>query len=172
MAWTIGDLYLRCHSRVVQVALALLADPDEAEDIAQEVFVEAWQRRASYDPARGSEWTWLRTIARSRSLDRLRAGHRRREIFLEARPVTAQAPEGNAEDVDVRSLLARLSARERAILKLAFLDGLTHRDIANRTGQPLGTVKTRIRSALARLAKLVEPALPIGVSPVEGSRGS
>ena len=172
MAWTIGDLYLRCYSRVVQIALALLADPDEAEDVAQEVFVEAWQRRASYDPARGSEWTWLRTIARSRSLDRLRAGRRRRELFLEVRPMPAQAPELNGEDVDVRSLLARISVRERAILKLAFLDGLTHREIADRTDQPLGTVKTRIRSALARLARLVEPALPTSVSSAEGSRGS
>jgi RNA polymerase sigma-70 factor (ECF subfamily) len=149
MPSTLRELYLKSYPGVLRIALDVLANRAEAEDLAQEVFVEAWRRREQFDPSRGSEWSWLRAIARSRALDRLRACQRRRELEAEA-PSPAPGARIEGESEDVRTLLSRLSNRERATLSLAYMDGLTHREISERTGEPLGTVKTRIRSALAR----------------------
>jgi RNA polymerase sigma-70 factor (ECF subfamily) len=163
MLSTLRELYLRCYPRVVQAALEILSDRQEAEDVAQDVFVAAWRRKTQYDATRGSEWAWLRTMTRSRALDRLRASRRRQQL---AGDVTAPPPDEqrNGDTEDVRTLLARLSVRERTVLEFAFLNGLTHREIAERTREPLGTVKTRIRAALARLGRLVNESVAPAVS--------
>ena len=132
----------------------------------QDVFWEAWRGAAAYDSARGTPEAWIITRARTRAIDRVRAVRRRGETFVA--PVdeaTVGAPTPPGGDAAVRaeerqlvaSALAQLSQAQREIIELAYYSGLTQREIAERLAQPLGTVKTRIRLALARLREAVTP---------------
>lgn len=153
-------LYDRHATAVYSLALRVVRDTAEAEDVAQEVFAQAWAQAARHDSARGTVVAWLLMMARSRALDRLR----RRRAVLKPGPsddVLATIPDP-APSVEImtaadqqartaRAALAGLPTAERAALELAYFDGLTHVEIAARTATPLGTVKTRIRTALRRV---------------------
>jgi RNA polymerase sigma-70 factor, ECF subfamily len=160
----LGELYDRWSARVHALVFRLLRDPDDAEDVVEEVFWQAWRQAARYDPARGSASSWLLSIARSRALDRLRSRLRHREAPLAdesgetAATVPATAAGGPAVDVEsaerrthVLAALAELPAEQRETLELAYFQGLSQTEIADRMGQPLGTVKTRTRLALGKL---------------------
>ena len=164
------DLHARWNRRVLALAVQILGDRDEAEEAAQDVFIEAWRRRPDYDAARGSEWAWLRMMTQSRCFDRLRATRRQARLAEEASAEPAPQEPLRADDgetSDVVALLARLPAAQANLIALAFVEGCTHREIAGRTGQPLGTVKTRIRLGLQRLAALVTVTPPFSA---EGRR--
>jgi RNA polymerase sigma-70 factor (ECF subfamily) len=144
--------------------LRILNDRQEAEDILQEVFLQVWRRASDFDEARGRAFTWLVTIARSRALDRLRAAGSRARLAEEA----AQEPAFEIGDAAldavksetstiVRSALAELTDEQRKVLLLAYFEGLTQTEIAERLGDPLGTVKTRMRSGLIKLRGLLAP---------------
>jgi RNA polymerase sigma-70 factor (ECF subfamily) len=153
----LAELYDRLAGLVHALALRVLQDPVEAEDVVQEVFVQAWRQAERFDPGRGRPEAWLCTMARSRALDRLRRRVARREDPAEAAPAPAPGP--SSEDaLAVRDALLGLSARERQALELAYYEGLTQTEIAARLGEPLGTVKTRIRTAMLRLRQVLEPA--------------
>ena len=149
-------LHLRWKPRVLALAGQILGDPDDAQEAAQEVFIEAWRRLPEYDAARGSEWAWLRVMTQSRCFDRLRAVRRQSRLVEEAsaEPLAGEA-HSEGEQCDVAALLARLPPLQRDLIELAFVEGCTHREISSRTGQPLGTVKTRIRLGLQRLAAML-----------------
>ena len=153
-------LYDRYSTAVYSLALRIVRDTADAEDVAQEVFAQAWTQAARYDTARGAVPAWLLMMARSRALDRLR----RRRAALKPGPAddaladipdpapsveTSAAADEQARTA--RAALAGLPATERAALELAYFEGLTHVEIAARTATPLGTVKTRIRMALRRV---------------------
>ncbi len=163
------DLHLRWNPRVLALAHQILGDGDEAQEAAQEVFIEVWRRLPDYDETRGSEWAWLRMMTQSRCFDRLRAARRQARLAEEAgaEPRHEEVADSAGEG-DVEALLSRLPAAQRLLIGLAFVEGCTHREIAARTGQPLGTVKTRIRLGLQRLAAMLS-AGPTLVS-VEGRR--
>ncbi len=138
----------------------ILGQPAEAEDVLQEVFWQAWQEAAGYDARRGSPEAWLLVRARSRAIDRVRANRRRGEIFVssggdvsDVAPAGAQANPGReAEDrVAARSALALLPGPQRQVIELAYFGGYTQEEIARRLGEPLGTVKTRMRAGLESL---------------------
>jgi RNA polymerase sigma-70 factor (ECF subfamily) len=139
----------------------ILRDSAEAEEVLQDVFWEIWQAAADYDPARGSPEAWVVVRARSRGIDRARSARRRTDMT--GAPLTAASdatepaagPARWAEAGDVRGALARLPANQRELVALAYFEGLTQTEIAERTRQPLGTVKTRMRLALARLRDLM-----------------
>lgn len=151
------SLYDVCAGKVMAIALRLLGDRGEAEDVVQETFLELWRRAAEYDPSRASPVTWAVMIGRSRALDRLRARS------SAARVATAQAAEpGRADPAPgplemseeqrrVREALATLPPEQREVIELAYFEGLVQSEIAARTGQPLGTVKTRVRLAMEKL---------------------
>lgn len=147
------DLY---GGLVNALALRILRDGADAEDVVQEVFLQAWRQAARFDAGRGSAEAWLCTIARSRSLDRLRRRVSRREDPSEAAPAPTAVPR-NEEALAVRKAIAGLSEDQRRALELAYYEGLSQSEIAARLGEPLGTVKTRIRTAMLRLREVLGP---------------
>lgn len=158
-------LYGRYSSPVYSLVWKILQNAEEAEDVALDVFWQVWRQADRYDPARGAPPAWIFTLARSRAIDRLRARNRK-----EDRTVSIDDPNLNIDPLDenatpdqvvsfrqsrdaVRAAMTKLSPVQREAVELAFLKGLTHVEIAERLGQPLGTVKTRIRQGLIRLRK-------------------
>jgi len=142
--------------------LRILSDRQEAEDCLQEVFLQVWRRAPDFDASRGRAFTWLVTIARSRALDRLRAAGSRLRLATEA----AQEPGDQVGDAAkeaikseegaiVRAALAELPEEQRRALLLAYFEGLTQAEIAVRLGDPLGTVKTRMRAGMIKMRELL-----------------
>jgi RNA polymerase sigma-70 factor (ECF subfamily) len=141
--------------------LRILRSRAEAEDVLQEVFLQVWQRAHSFDPARGRAITWLVTLARSRAIDRLRSVDSRERAAQRAAEEAPpdSAPAEWAEDAAirteraeaVRAALSELPEEQRQVLVLAYLEGMSQSEIAAAKNQPLGTVKTRTRSALRKL---------------------
>ncbi|HEX7158060.1 MAG TPA: sigma-70 family RNA polymerase sigma factor [Edaphobacter sp.] len=148
------------YSKVVySVALRVLRDPASAEDILQEVFVELWRSPDGFSATRGNLGGWLAVVARNRSIDALR---RKRpvepvaDMMLAAPYDVADEAERNTMVERARGVLYRLAPEQRKTLEMAFFDGLTHEEIAEMTGDGPGTVKIRIRGALATLRRAFE----------------
>lgn len=156
-------IYDRYRLILFGLVLRILHDRQEAEDVLQETFLQVWRRAGDFDATRGRVFTWLVTIARSRALDRLRAlGSRTRT----AEEVVAQSPQDQAGDAAkeavkseqgkiVRQALAELPEEQKRTLFLAYFEGLTQTEIAARLGDPLGTVKTRMRAGLMKLREVL-----------------
>src|SRR5215467_6533535 len=149
-------LYDRYSYVVYAVALRVLSDGSAAEDILQDVFIQLWRNPQAFNASRGSLTAWLVVIARNRAIDQLRK--RRPEVeaaetVISVDPELESTAERKLAIEKVRAVLAGMSAEQRAALEMAFFEGLTHVEIAGRTGQPLGTVKTRIRSGLSAVRK-------------------
>ena len=151
-----ASLFDRYSKVVYSVALRVLRDPASAEDVLQEIFMQIWRSPDSFVATRGSLGGWLAVVSRNRSIDALR---RRRpsesvdDIVLASPYNLASEAERNSMIEKARSVIVLLPAEQRKTLEMAFFDGLTHSEIAEMTGDPLGTVKTRIRSALLSLRK-------------------
>jgi RNA polymerase sigma-70 factor, ECF subfamily len=157
----LGALYDRWVRSLYSLVLHLLRDPDEAEDVVEETFWQAWRKADSYEPSKGAVSTWLLTIGRRKALDRLRARKRNREDPLEDErgfsdlPSTSPDPVSEAEGSElrehIRTALRELPQEQREVLELGYFSGLSQAEIAEKTGQPLGTVKTRMRLAMQKL---------------------
>jgi RNA polymerase sigma-70 factor, ECF subfamily len=156
----LAEVYDRHARPIYSLALRILQDQAEAEDIVQEVFAQAWRQASRYDQGRGNVAAWLLTLARSRAIDRLRARRARPELAPEERAIVDMPDRAVGADVQlvseqeaarVRDALHQLPLVQRVALELAYYEGLTHTEIAARLEQPLGTVKTRIRQALIKL---------------------
>jgi len=150
------ELYDRYSSLVYAVALRVLGDTGAAEDVLQEVFLQLWRKPGAFDAARGKLAPWLAVIARHRAIDQVRG--RREHTDIEDVTLSVDAHLEAAADREraatkVRGVLAGMPAEQRNALEMAFFQGLTHLEIAQQTGDPLGTVKTRIRNGLIQLRK-------------------
>jgi RNA polymerase sigma-70 factor (ECF subfamily) len=150
-------------SRALSIATSLLRDRRDAEDVVQETLVELWQRSPHFDPGRGSAAAWVVTIARSRAIDRLRAIASARRA-LEAASLDLQpAPAPTLDEMEdlrrdylrIYAALAALSPKQHAVIHLAYFEGLSQAEIAHRTHIPLGTVKLRLRTATAKVGRLL-----------------
>lgn len=162
-------LYDRYAPVVHGLATSILRDPALAEEATHDVFLRLWLQPAAYDPARGTFAGWLLRVARNRAIDLLR---RRREdtgtaLGADVGSWLADPEPGPEEQAlaslrrdEVRRALETLSPDHRQLLELAYFTGLSHSQIAARTGRPLGTVKSQIRSAMARLADHLAPMNP------------
>jgi RNA polymerase sigma-70 factor, ECF subfamily len=157
-------VYDRYSAILLGLMLRILRSRAEAEDVLQEVFLQVWQRAHSFDPERGRAFTWLVTLARSRAIDRLRStGSRERAARASAEDAPPRETASGewadnaairAERAEaVRAALAELPEEQRQVLMLAYLEGMSQSEIAAAKNQPLGTVKTRTRSALRKLAE-------------------
>jgi RNA polymerase sigma-70 factor (ECF subfamily) len=153
----LGEFYDLFAGLVNGLALRILRDRAEAEDTVQEVFVQVWQQAARFDPSRGTPEAWLCTMARTRALDRLRRRSSRREEPELGNAGSTGAPRAE-ETLAVRKALDALPLAQRKALELAYYEGLTQSEIAERLAEPLGTVKTRIRTAMIHLRGLLGPA--------------
>jgi RNA polymerase sigma-70 factor (ECF subfamily) len=155
-----GRLYDRYSSIVYSVALRVLGDTGGAEDVLQEVFMQLWRNPGVFDSTRGNLGAWLAVIARNRAIDVIRKRHPETDI---ADVVVSVEPDmaGDAERArameKVRGALGDMPAAQRSALEMAYFEGLTHTEIAAKTGEPLGTIKTRIRSGLLALRKVFNP---------------
>jgi RNA polymerase sigma-70 factor (ECF subfamily) len=148
------------HAALVHTfALRILRERGEAEEVVQDVFLQVWRQAEGYSTERGTPEAWLITLARSRGIDKLRSRRRRDEMVRPAENpdrlrelAVAESAAGPAEArATLGGALADLPAAQRSVLELAYFDGLTQSEIAARLGEPLGTVKTRMRSGLEQL---------------------
>ena len=149
-------LYDRYSSVVYSVALRVLQDTGAAEDVLQEVFLQLWRNPSAFDAARGNLGPWLAVITRNRAIDAVRK--RRPEVDIDDVVVSVETDIVSETDRSrvvekIRSALGVMPAPQRSAMELAFFEGLTHMEIAQKTGEPLGTIKTRIRSGLLTLRK-------------------
>ena len=158
-----ADLYDRHAAQIYALARRIVRDDGDAQDVVQEVFSQAWRTAGRYQGGRGSVAGWLLMITRARAIDKIRARQSRPaaddSILPESIPETGRSAADvlvAAEEAGrVRQALAALPAAQRTALELAYYEGLTQSQIADRLSEPLGTVKTRMRTALSALrAKL------------------
>lgn len=150
-----ATLYDKYHRLVYTVSLRILGDPQAAEDLLQDVFMRVWRKPDMQVSANGMA-AWFAVVARNRSIDKLR--QRRHTVDVDDTVVENQmgvTPHFDRERLaqQARTALALVSADQQQAIQMAFFEGLTHTEISERTGIPLGTVKTRIRSAIASLRK-------------------
>jgi RNA polymerase sigma-70 factor (ECF subfamily) len=156
------DLFYDRYAQIIfNLCTRILKDENEAEDVMQEIFVQIWKDADRFDASRASVKTWLFTIARSRALDRYRSrkvSHQR--VSDQSEEELPQLSSGqdlqqtNVMQQYVITVLRQLSREQRLVLELSYYEGLTQEEIAERLGEPLGTVKSRIRSALQKLRGL------------------
>jgi len=162
----VAELYDRYGGTVYGLALRVLGQPDLAEEVVQDVFAQVWREAGRYDANRSTVAGWIVMLTRTRSIDRLRARKARPDLARGVDPIAAaplpspeSTPEAStliAEDTRiVRGALARLPDQFRSLIELAYYEGLSHTEIAARTGIPVGTVKTRLRSAMGTLRSVL-----------------
>ncbi|HZU29779.1 MAG TPA: sigma-70 family RNA polymerase sigma factor [Candidatus Angelobacter sp.] len=151
-----ADLYDRYSGIVYGVALRVLANTTGAEDVVQEVFLQLWRNPQAFDSDRGRLAPWLAVIARNRAIDHLRK--RPMEDDIDELPISCGVDLENEASQKlavekVRGVLTQLPQDQRKALEMAYFEGMTHSEIAGKTGEPLGTIKTRIRTGLLALRK-------------------
>jgi len=150
----LSELYDRYSGVVYGVALRILQDTGAAEDLLQDIFLQLWRKPDAFDSSRGSLGGWLAVIARHRSIDRLRQRRPESDIedyIIAGGPDLRDETERSLVIEKVRAVMNEMSPDQRKAMEMAFFEGLTHSEIAEKTGQPLGTIKTRIRSGLQLL---------------------
>lgn len=164
----LADLYDRYSPRLMGLAYRILGETGEAEEVLQEVFLYVWKAISTFDGGRGTVLAWLLVVTRSRAIDRLRARRPAaragvRSLEESPEPVSAQDVEGDAAGRQweglCRAAIRELPEDQRRALELAYFEGLTQQEIAERTSSPLGTVKTRVRLGLMKLRERVHPYL-------------
>ncbi len=151
-------IYHRVHRLVFTIALRIANNPETAEEVTVDVFHDVWRRASTYDAAGGTVIGWIMNQARSRAIDRVRFEQRKKRVAGEPESV----PDAHTDDPQralvehergllLRRAVALLTSAERQVIETAFFSGLSYADAANRLELPVGTVKTRIRSALSKL---------------------
>jgi RNA polymerase sigma-70 factor (ECF subfamily) len=165
-----GELYDRLSGPLYSLAVRMLGDAAEAQDVLQDAFLQIWRRAATYDASQSSVFSWAILLTRGRIIDRLRARGRRLRVIAfstddeenPSRTADASTAESAADTADrneeagrVRSVLSKLPAEQREAIELAFFSDLTHHEIAAQLGEPLGTIKARIRRGLLKLRERI-----------------
>ena len=158
----LARLYDSLGKPLYSLAYRVLNDASEAQDIVQDVFVQMWNKAATYDTSRGSVFGWAATLTRNRAIDRVRMRKRRAELLAESAPdLQPASPAGDGDSATslwiqekagaVRAALTQLAPDQQKAIELAFFSGLTQQEIAEKLSEPLGTIKARIRRGLLKL---------------------
>ena len=156
----LGELYDRHHSVLMAVGMRIVSDRQETEDLLHDVFLEVWKRAHTYDPKRASVRSWLLLRMRSRALDRVKSARMAKRRPMDQAPAETQDASAS-RDVDAGRIpgwLESLSNEQRDVIALGYFEGLSCREIGERLGIPIGTVKSRLASALRVLRKVAEAA--------------
>jgi RNA polymerase sigma-70 factor (ECF subfamily) len=167
----VGTVYDRYGQMMYAVAYRIVRQPGDAEEVVAEAFAQAWRDAGRFEAGRGSVAAWLTVMTRSRALDFVRARARRERITDTAQrsdpegtlgmSAPAASPDAAVEAGErerrVAEALANLSAPQRTAIELAFFEGLSHSEIAERLNEPLGTVKTRVRLGMLKLRESLKP---------------
>ena len=164
----LADFYQRFAPTLYGLAMKMLDDEKEAEDVLQEGFIYLWRKAAAYNPQLGSPFSWAVMIVRHKAIDRIRSRRRAERIvdramvefshFAETDERSADEPVFGEQRAIVRAALAQMPVEQRQALELAFFSGLTHEEIAAHLATPLGTIKARIRRGLIRMRDFVREA--------------
>jgi RNA polymerase sigma-70 factor (ECF subfamily) len=158
-------LYDRFSTPLYSLAIKILGNEAEAQDVVQEVFLSVWNKASTFRAERGSAFSWVVTQLRNRAIDRIRSRSRRRELLDAHAPDMEPAGAASLSSADnceiserareVRSAMDQLSQDQRQVLRLAFFEGLTQAEIAEKLKEPLGTIKARAYRGMARLRQLL-----------------
>jgi RNA polymerase sigma-70 factor (ECF subfamily) len=158
---SLARLYDECAAALLGLALRMIKNKADAEEIILDVFVQVWRTAHSFDPARGSVWRWLTLLVRSRAVDRLRTAAFKRDRdrlsitydweLISQDPLPDKTVLLNEERTLIKIALQLLPGEQRQAVELAYFSGLTHVEIASKLDVPLGTIKTRIRAAVDKL---------------------
>jgi len=162
------QLYDRYANILYATAMKFLKEDADAQDVVQDVFIQIWDKAKLYDPAKGKPLTWALTLTRNRSIDRIRAIQRRtrlrddfeKETVLDESAGVREALSGvdaSEKSQILRDAVGRLSPEQRKVIELAFFRGFTQSEIADRLGEPLGTIKARARRGLMKLKEILGP---------------
>jgi RNA polymerase sigma-70 factor (ECF subfamily) len=155
----LSELYDRYSGLVYSEAKRILRDTGAAEEILQDLFYQVWRTASQFDPARGSLAGWLVVVARNRAISRIRRkagkGEELQENAVDLRVDLESSSARNLTLEKVRRVMSGLPEGQRVALEYAYFEGMTHTEIAEKTGEPLGTIKTRIRSAMETLKKVL-----------------
>jgi len=161
-----SDFYDQYSGLLFSIAIKVLNDSREAEDVLQEVFVQIWNKADAYDPLLGKPASWAATLTRNKAIDRIRASQRRSKLLEQATVEASVMPEdppsanetlhGRENAEMIRSVVAALPADQRRAIELAFFSGLTQDEIAKTLQEPLGTIKARIRRGMLKLREKLE----------------
>jgi len=157
-----GYLYDHYSGALYSIVLQIVQKQDLAEDVLQEVFINIWRRIESYDPLKGRLFTWMLNIARNASIDLLRSksyqNSQKNQEWQEDVDtyMTSQVVSSNTDLIGLKKILEKLKRDQRILIELAYFKGFTHEEISEIEGIPLGTVKTRIRSALIQLREYLQ----------------
>jgi RNA polymerase sigma-70 factor (ECF subfamily) len=148
-----GALYGIIHS--------IITDPETANDVLQEVFINIWKRIESYDPSKGRLFTWMLNVARNASIDKLRSRSfkdgQKNQPLSENVDISGKATiNPSVSDIGLKKVISKLKEEQRVLIDLSYFQGFTHEEIAKAMSIPLGTVKTRIRTALIQLRTLIK----------------
>jgi RNA polymerase sigma-70 factor (ECF subfamily) len=159
----LARLYDESSTLLYSLAMRMLGNRADAEEVVCDTYSRIWRESPRFDAGRGSAWTWIVLMCRSRCLDRLRSGTRQRtaevtlpDADLEALPDAGWPSELEVTRHTVRQAMGVLDPEQVNLLRLAFFSGMTHSEISAHLRLPLGTVKTRIRTAMERLRHLLE----------------
>lgn len=165
-----AQLYDATSTILFTMAMRMLGDRDDASDLLQDVYAEVWRKGARYDPSRGTPTAWLVTLTRSRGIDRLRSRVSKggkTSVSIEESPAAHDAAGDGPGPLDtyadrelssaVIKAMAELPEAQQQALELAYYEGLSHTEIAERLKQPLGTIKTRIKLGMDKLKGLLQP---------------
>jgi RNA polymerase sigma-70 factor (ECF subfamily) len=164
----LSRLYDGHAGRVFALARRIVARPEDAEEVVQDVFAQVWRDAGRYDATRSTVAGWIVMLARTRAVDRLRARHARPDHDRGVEPSPAMALAASTADPESATIAARdatavriamhaLPDSQRSLVELAYFEGLSHTELAERTGVPLGTVKTRLRTAMGALRMALSP---------------
>jgi RNA polymerase sigma-70 factor (ECF subfamily) len=151
----LAALYDATNRLIYGMALRILSNPADAEEVTLDIFTQVWRNASNYDEARGSVVAWLMTMARSRAIDRLRSranrGRREEALMDLSNAAPLQAPMTLGVEREVQAALLTLTPEQREAIELAYWYGYSHSELSARLGQPLGTIKTRIRMGMMKL---------------------